>query len=170
VTAGDEFKERARKRMAVLRRRARDARFSNVMGRFSRDGLLVTNRPFKHHKNPLPVADVLWAGEVEPRLLELLPALVVKRPSMFVDTTNLPPDLAEVVKSLRRDQSPADFRGIPGRDVHQWLRRVGHRGKAPSRLKSFRFKPADQRLLEHLTNELGITETEVIRRGLRALA
>ena len=170
MTHGDEFKERARRRLTVLRRRARDPRFSNVMGRFTRERLLVTNRAFKPYKGALAVADVLWAGEVEPRLLELLPALIVKRPSMFVDTTSLPPDLAEAVKMLRRDQTPGEFRGIPGRDVHQWLRRVGHQGKAPSRLKSFRFKPADQRLLEYLTKELGVSETEVIRRGLRALA
>ena len=169
MTTGDEFKERARRRLTVLRRRTRDPRFSTVMGRFTRDRLLVTNRAFKPYSNPLVVADVLWAGEVEPRLLELLPALIVKRPSMFVATTELPPDLAEAVKSLRRDQTPHDFRGIPGRDIHQWLRRVGHRGKAPSRLKSFRFKPADQRLLEHLAKALGVSETEVVRRGLRAL-
>jgi hypothetical protein len=139
------------------------------MGRFTNDGLLVTNRPFEAYGGPLDIADVLWAGEVEPRLLELLPALIVKRPSMFSSRKNLPDDLEEVVQNLRRDSSPGDFRGIPGRDVHGWLRRVGHRGKVPARLKSFRFRPADQRLLEHLAERLDVTETEVIRRGLRAL-
>lgn len=115
------------------------------------------------------MSDVLWAGEVEPRLLELLPALVVKRPSMFTSVKNLPPDLDAVVESLRRDMKPSDFRGISGADIHRWLRRVGHRGKVPARLKAFRFRPADQRLLEQLSKELGVSETEVIRRGLRAL-
>jgi hypothetical protein len=140
------------------------------MGRFVRDGLLVTNHEFPEHREPLGVPDVLWAGGVEPRLLELLPALIVKRPSMFVSTDDLPADLEGVVESLKRDLVPSDFRGIPGADVHRWLRRVGHRGKAPSRLKAFRFKPADQRLLEQLSEKLGVSETEVIRRGLRALA
>jgi hypothetical protein len=89
---------------------------------------------------------------------------------MFVDARDLPLDLDGVVKSLRKDTIPKDFRGIPGADVHRWLRRVGHRGKAPSRLKSFRFTPNDQRLLERLSKELGISETEVVRRGLRALS
>jgi hypothetical protein len=139
------------------------------MGRFVNDGLLVANRQYRAHHDALEVADVLWAGEVEPRVLELLPALIVKRPSMFIDVRNLPADLDHVVRSLRRDQCPPDFRGIPGPDVHRWLRSVGHRGKAPSRLKSFRFKPADQRLIEQLSKHLGVSETEVIRRGLRAL-
>ena len=170
MTPGEKLAERARRRLAQHRRRSRDARFQQVMGRFVHDGLLVTNREFQSDKSVLNVADVLWAGELEPRLLELLPALIVKRPSMFVTVADVPPDLREVVQSLRRDVIPNDFRGIPGADVHRWLRRVGHRGKVPSRLKSFRFKPADQRLLERLSNELGISETDVIRRGLRALS
>jgi hypothetical protein len=165
----EELKERARRRLSAIRRRARDPRFAAVMGRFTRDGLLVTNQRYEKNAQPLAISDVLYAGEVEPRLLELLPALIVKRPSLFVSTDDLPVDLAEVVRRLRRDEVPGDFRGIPGRAVHDWLRRVGHRGKVPSRLKSFRFKPADQRLLDELTKKLGISETEVIRRGLRAL-
>lgn len=140
------------------------------MGRFAHDGLLVTNRQYRAHRTPLDVSDVLFSGELEPRLLELLPALVVKRPSMFVSLANLPTDLANVVRALRRDRIPSDFRGIPGADLHRWLRRVGRNGTVPSHLKSFRFQPADQRLLEHLSKALGISETEVIRRGLRALA
>jgi len=166
----EKLAERARRRLARYRRRSRDGRFQQVMGRFVHDGLLVTNREFEAYKQAVPVEDVLFAGETEPRLLELLPALIVKRPSMFVAVTDLPSDLREVVGCLKRDAVPPDFRGIPGADIHRWLRRVGHRGKVPSRLKSFRFKPADQRLLERLSSELGISETEVIRRGLRALA
>ena len=170
MTLADKLAERARRRLAVLQRRARDPRFTEVMGRFVHEGLLVTNREYRANENRLEIEDVLWAGDVEPRLLELLPALVVKRPAMFTDAKDLPPELDEVVRSLRRDAIPKDFRGIPGADVHRWLRRVGHRGKAPSRLKSFRFTPNDQRLLEHLSKELGVSETEVVRRGLRALS
>ncbi len=170
MTLSDKLAERARRRLTVLQRRARDARFLEVMGRFVHDGLLVSNRNHRAHKHRLHVSDVLWAGELEPRLLELLPALVVKRPAMFVDTNDLPADLDDAVRSLKRDFIPNDFRGIPGADVHRWLRRVGHRGKAPSRLKSFRFTPSDQRLLEQLSEKLGISETEVVRRALRTLS
>jgi hypothetical protein len=160
---------RARKRLAELRKRRKDPRFLRVMGRFMHEGLLVTNEDIKPYEEPLEVSEVLWAGMVEPRLLELLPALLVKRPGLFRKVDELPADLAEVVRKLRRDQEPENFRGIAGSDVHGWLRRVGRRGQAPSLLKSFRFKPEDQRLLKTLSEQYEISETEVIRRALRSL-
>jgi hypothetical protein len=169
VTTASELQNRARRRLAALHRRTRDPRYQKVMGRFLREGLLTTNREMPTNDDPLAVGDVLWAAEAEPRLLELLPALIVKRPTLFTDPKTLPRDLALVVDALRRDREPADFRGIPGRDVHHWLRRVGRRGTAPSRLKAFRFRAEDQRLLEALAADLGLSETDVVRRALRAL-
>jgi hypothetical protein len=140
------------------------------MGRFVHEGLLFVNYEVDTHDRPIGVADVLWAGHAEPRLLELLPALIVKRPGLFSDVHELPEDLAEVVSELRRDHEPGAFRGIPGHDIHRWLPRVGRKGKVPARLKSFRLTPEDQRLLERISKELGVSATEVIRRGLRALS
>jgi len=160
---------RARKRLAGIRRRAQDPRFLRVMGRFVHEKLLVVNFEVPLHGEPIRLADVLWAGEVEPRLLELLPALLVRRPSLFSDRGALPPDLASAVAALQQDREPESFRGIAGQDVHRWLGRLGRKGKVPARLKSFRFTPEDQRLLAHLAKELGVSETDVVRRGLRAL-
>lgn len=164
-----ELTARAQRKMRVLRAQRRDRRYVDVMGRFVREGLLIVNRPLPENTAAIAVDDVLWAGKLEPRLLELLPALIVKRPGLFTSVAALPPDLEAVVAELRRDREPPEFRGIPGRDVHRWLTRVGRRGKVPARLKSFRFTPEDQRLLEHLAAKLGLTETEVLRRALRAL-
>ena len=160
---------RAKRKLRVLRARRRDRRYVAVMGRFVREGLLRVNHALPLNAEPVALDDVLWAGEVEPRLLELLPALIIKRPGLFAKLDALPQDLAPVVAELRRDREPPAFRGIPGRDVHRWLARVGRRGKVPARLKSFRFTPEDQRLLEHLAAKLAVTETEVLRRALRAL-
>jgi hypothetical protein len=170
MMATSRLQARAKRRLAVLERRRRDPRFARVMGRFVREGLLFTNRDVPENRRPVAVEDVLFAGELEPRLLELLPALIVKRPAMFRGLSALPPDLAETVRALRRDAEPPDFRGIPGRDVRGWLRRVGRRGKVPARLKAFRLRPEDQRLLSELSERLALSETDVIRRGLRALA
>jgi hypothetical protein len=134
------------------------------------DGLLFVNQEVEPFRGRLAIADVLWAGELEPRLLELLPALVVKRPGMFEMTSELPEDLESVVAELRRGRVPGTFREIPGSDLHRWLLRVGRPGKVPALLKSFRFTPEDLRLLEHLAQKLGLSQTDVIRRGLRALA
>ena len=164
-----ELRTRARRRLLALERRTRDPRFTRVLGRFVKEKLLVVNHPVREHGELLRVSDVLWAGVAEPRLLELLPALIVKRPALFERIDSLPADLSQAVAALERDREPETFRGIPGSQLHQWLRRVGRVGGAPSRLKSFRFTPADQRVLTHLATKLGVSETEVIRRGLRAL-
>jgi hypothetical protein len=169
VTAISRLQARAKRRLAVLERRRRDPRYVRVMGRFVREGLLFTNRELRENKYPVAVEEVLFAGELEPRLLELLPALIVKRPTMFRSVKALPRDLAETVRALRRDAEPPDFRGISGRDVHGWLRRVGRKDKVPARLKAFRLRPEDQRLLSELSERLDLSETDVIRRGLRAL-
>ena len=169
MTRAEEFRERARRKLAGLRRRRRDARYVRTLGRFVDAGLLTTNQAVPRHREPLRVDDVLWAGEAEPRFLELLPALLVKRPSMLVETGDLPDDLRRVVRRLRRNLVPEDFRGIRGEDIYRRLAGVGQKDKFPTRPKSFRLKPDDVRLLEHLSHELGISETDVIRRGLRAL-
>jgi hypothetical protein len=161
---------RARRKRAELLRRTRDPRYVSVIGRFVHEGLLRANHEVATNRRRVRVSDALFAGEAEPRVLELLPALIVKRPALFESTADLPADLATVVAALRRDRVPADFRGIGGKDVHRWLARVGQRGKVAARLKSFRFTPADQRLLEELATSMGISETDVIRRGLRALS
>lgn len=169
MTLSEELQARARGKLRKLERCRRDDRYLRAMGRFVAEGLLTTNQPIAPYEESVRVSEVLWAGEVEPRLLELLPALLVKRPSMFADAAELPEDLALVVRRLRRNLEPPAFRGIPGADLYRWLPKVGRKNKLPARLKSFRFKPEDLELLRHLSDTLRLSETEVLRRGLRAL-
>lgn len=170
MTRVDALRERALRKLDGLRRRRRDPRYLRTLGRFVDEGLLTTNQTVPRHRGPLHVQDVIWAGEAEPRFWELLPAILVKRPSMLTETTQLPDDLRRVVRKLRRNVVPEDFRGIPGADIYRWLPRVGQKNKYPSRAMSFRLKSEDVRLLEDLAHDLGISETEVIRRGLRTLS
>ena len=165
----EELQRRARRRLTRIERGRKDPRFLRVLGRFVDEGLLIVNDDVDPFRGRLAIDDVLFAAELEPRLLELLPALVVKRPGLFLEGSTLPEDLDRVVAELRRGRVPEAFRGIPGSDVQRWLARVGRRGKVPALLKSFRFTPEDLRLLEHLAAKLGLSQTDVIRRGLRAL-
>jgi hypothetical protein len=161
--------ERAQVRYAKIERQRRDPRYRRVIGRFVSAGLLSTNDRTAPHRSAIPVADALWAGEVEPRILELLPALLIKKPAFFTDTSALPDDLARVVRALRRGEVPAMFRGIPGDDLARWLPRLGRSGTVPSRSRCFRLSADDSRLLSQLSRELGTTEVGVLRRALREL-
>lgn len=165
-----ELRARAQRRLARIERARRDPRYARVVGRLRALGLLVTNFEVEDPGTPISVADALWVGNVEPRVLELLPALVVKAPATFEDVRQLPGDLAEVVRALRRAETPPDFRGVPGESLAHWLPRVGRKQRLPSCLKTFRLKHEDLVLLRRLARELGSTETDVIRRALRALA
>ncbi len=93
-----------------------------------------------------------------------------RRQALFVDPRALPDDLAQVVAALRRNEVPPDFRGAPGDKLHRWLSSVGRKSEPPSRLKAFRLQSNDLELLTKLRDELGISETAVLRRGLRALS
>lgn len=169
ITAA-ELQQRAKRRLQLLERRRRDPRYQRVLGRLVGLGLLTTNEAVPKTHARIELTEALWAAEIEPRIAELLPALVVRRPALFVDVRSLPDDLARVVAALRRNEVPPDFRGLPGSKLHRWLASVGRKAEPPSRLKAFRLQSSDLELLTRLRDELGITETAVLRRGLRALA
>ena len=170
MTDVSTIQHRARLRYRRLTRRRRDPRYQSVMGRFIGAKLLTSNEQMEPNREPMRVQDVLWAGVAEPRLLELLPALLVKRPSLFVDPKALPDDLQQVVASLRRQEVPPPFRDVPGEAVFAWLPKLGHKDKYPSRLKSFRLRRDDTQRLAQLGQELGLSQTDVIRRALQCLA
>ena len=160
---------RARAEHARLARLRGDARYRAVVGRLVATGVLKTNLPVVRSHRPLHVADALWAGTVEPRVLEVLPALLIKRPGLFVDPTALPGDLRAAVRSLRRNETPEPFRGIPGATLRRWLPSVGRQGKLPSQTKTFRMTFEEVALLRRLGTELGECQTDVLRRALRML-
>jgi hypothetical protein len=170
MTIAAELQKRAKLRYRRIAARRKDVRYRRVLGRYVAAGLLTTNEEVEPYREPIAVRDALWAGAVEPRIIELLPALLIKRPSTFIDPTDLPADLFEVVSALRRNQSPQPFRGVDGQAMARWLPSVGHKGKLPSQLKSFRLQAQDVALLRRLGSELGLSQTAVLRRGLRALA
>ena len=128
-----ELKRRAKRRYRTIARRRADPRYQRVMARLATAKLLVTSEELPAYRGPISVKDALWAGEVEPRILELLPALIIKKPGLFDDAKALPDDLMEVVRALRRGETPSDLRGIPGVDLERWVPLVGHRGKRPAR-------------------------------------
>jgi hypothetical protein len=164
-----DLQRRAKRKLAGIELQRADRRYHKVIGRLVAEGLLLTNKPIKAHRQPIEVKDVLWVGKIEPRCLELLPALLVKRPGLFTQTEVLPADLAAAVRRLRRNLVPEPFRGIDGERLLSWLPRVGRKGRVPSRLKSFRLHTNELEQLASLAAHFGVTETEVLRLALQAL-
>lgn len=161
--------------IATLKKQAQDLeklrqsrRFRRVIGILHKQGLIYGNYEIEKHADPLPLEDFLWAGKIEPRVLALLPALVLKKPSLFLDLKKLPPDLAKILHGVRRGQNPASFRGIPPDEYLHWIPRVGHRGKRPSLMKTFRFTVEDLEILHELQS-CGMKEVDAVRQGLRLL-
>ena len=141
-----------------------------MIGRLKAAGVLVTNEPIAEYRLPITVADTLWTAAIEPRVMELLPALLLKKPSLFEDPRGLPPDVAAVTAALRRNETPPPLRGIEPAALEKWVPLIGRPGKRPSRLKSFRMTPEDLLVLDEVCEQLGVTETDAVRQGLRALA
>lgn len=166
-----DLQQRAKARLRKLQRARRDPRFRRAVGRLVAAKLLRTNiatvEPFAE---PVPLGEMLWAGKVEPRILELLPAIVLKRPGLLEEPLELPDDLTEVVRAIRHRRDHPSFRGVPPAKYLPWVERIGRRGKSPSMLKSFRFQAEDVDRIRRLKASLPArSETEVVRLALRTL-
>ncbi|UCH29727.1 MAG: hypothetical protein JSV06_01510 [Myxococcales bacterium] len=141
------------------------------MGRFVAEGLLETTiEGIRPHEKPVPLDDALWAGGVEPRIMELLPAVLVKKPSLLRLPKELPADVAEVIHAIRHGKAAPSFRGVPPEQYLPWVPAVGRKGKSPSVLKSFRFQHEDVLRLSRLRKNLPArSDTAVIRMALELL-
>jgi hypothetical protein len=169
--ARSELQAAARKRHQALRRKQRDPRFKKVMGRFVAAKLLTTNiEGIRPHDKPVPLEDALWAGTVEPRIMELLPAVLVKKPGLLRLPKDLPDDVAEIVHAIRHGKQAPSFRGVAPDQYLPWVTEVGRKGRSPSVLKSFRFKREDVLRLARLRKSLPArSDTEVVRMALELL-
>ncbi len=146
-----------------------DERYQAVMGRLAAEGLDFALTPVPPSREPMSIDDALWAADFEPKLAQALPALVLKRPSVFEDARDLPDELALAVNGLKRGQ-PAQFRGQRSAALRGWLDKLERGQRGATRLKAFRFTDADQQLISSLADELSLSETDVVRHALRVLA
>ncbi|MBL4634591.1 MAG: hypothetical protein JKY56_12000 [Kofleriaceae bacterium] len=165
------LRNRAKKQIQGRKRKRKDPRFLRVMGKLVGAKLLTTNvEGISSYSGQVKFTDLLRAGQIEPRIFELLPAIVLKKPGLFTGTDDLPDDLHAIVRAIRRGEAVEAFRGVPASDYLPWVVKIGHKGKQPTLLKSFRMTQEDIVLLRELKTKLATSETEVIRRALRVLA
>ena len=164
------LRERAQRRYGELEQKRNDPRYVRAIGTLIEAGLLTSNRDLPAPAKPPRLSDALFAGEVEPRVLELLPAIVIKLPELFRLPKALPDDLRQVVDAVRRGLELPDFRGVPASRYLPWIERTGRPGRGNAVMRSFRLTPRDLERLRILKQRLGAkSETEVLRRALKAL-
>lgn len=160
-TSRKKFQAKAR----VLAAAKKKDRFVHVVGKLKRAKLLDAP-DIREYGGPVGIEDALWAGTIEPRILEVLPALIATRPK-YLRLYRVPEDLKRVVAEIHAGNAHQEFRGIPPKDYCKWLPQ-GRYGA--SRLKTFRMHQSEIQLLKKLRLTLGVrSETEVLRQALSLL-
>ncbi len=152
-----------------LRLKFNDPRYKKVIGKFVAAGLLEHNK-VPAYRGRITLEEVLWVGEIEPRVLELLPSILLRRPKLIDVLNKLTEDLKLILIDLRKGIATNDFHGIPASRYSLWVDKIGRKASAPSVLKSFRFQREDIERLNILKEQTGLNETEVIRKALLSVA
>ncbi len=161
-----QIKEKAKQDM----KNRRDRRFFDAMGFLVAKGFLRTNLniPLLPNKR-LQLNDVIWAGiNVEPRILEVLPAAVLRLGKHFDLNPQMHPSLARSVDQLRkREQNGDAFYGMPYEKLKVWAdiplqdKRVKPVAKKKV-LKTFRLDPKAVERLSMAAVAKNCTETELL--------
>lgn len=159
------LKKRAMESLQELNRIKKDSRYQKVIGRLIHEKLLIHDHILPR-RDLVTLEELLWVGKYEPRVLELLPALLLKRPHLILITGSLPENLKKVILEIKKGKAETPFQGIMPHQYAPWIDRVGRRGKYPGLLKTYRFNQDDLKLLAQLKTRWGGKEISIIRKAL----
>ena len=157
----------AKEKLRLLDQKRNDTRFIKTMGKLIHAGL-IQNSLYEPYTGKVTLKDAVWAGQYEPRILELIPAIVLKKPTLF-EIQQLPDDLERIIWSIKKGAAKEDFRGVPANKYLYWIDKVGHKGKQTNLLKTFRFSTDDVTLLNELKQRTSLSEIEILRLALGKL-
>ena len=160
------LQKKARESLQKLNKVKKDPRYHKVIGRLIQEKLLWGDH-IPPNRSLITVEDVLWVGKFEPQILELLPAILLKRPKLLLAIKPLPDDLIQVIQEIKRGEEKTSFRGVLPTQYKQWIDRIGRKGKYPTLLKTYRFNQNDLELLNELKQKWGEKEISVIRKALK---
>ncbi|MCM0606692.1 MAG: hypothetical protein KA715_11425 [Xanthomonadaceae bacterium] len=146
-----------------------DIRTQRVLGKLVHKKLMLVPNVFPYRGLTF-LEDALWVGEnVEPRVLELLPAILLKLPHLFVTLQDLPQDLKKVIDEIKGGVAETQFRGVEPEKYLYWIAKIGRKDVHPAKLKTFRFMQDDIKTLAELVRMTGETEAQILRDALKAL-
>ncbi len=146
------------KREAKKRERLRkDPRYSRTLAFLVEKGFLKTNEALPHIGNRrIHLSDAIWAGEnIEPRILEVLPAALIRLPNRFIFDVEPEgdPELGKVLRCLAEEKAEGSaFRGIAYQRLKIWcnLPLRDHRTKPPADKKIMRTFRLQKKVIERL--------------------
>jgi hypothetical protein len=147
-----------------------DPRFLKTVGFLSAKGFLHANYSVPNLPNiRIDVEDALWAGRnVEPRILEVLPAAIARLRAHFHWDPIKHKALLQVVDDLaKRREVSEGFEGVSYKKLQIWanhpLRDTRVKGINNKKvLKTFRFNPSTLEALSTISNSNGCSETSTI--------
>lgn len=160
--------KKAKREQASFKKLLNDLRYIKVMGFFCAKKLLLADvKPMPNVK--IDVADVLWvADKIEPRVLEVLPAALIRFPKTFLRADNLPEQLIQIVRTIKAgEKTGPDFNGMSYQQMKRWadLPLADRRTKPANEKRQSRTYRFTQKTLENLkkiSSKLNKTETAVI--------
>lgn len=136
-----------------------------TVGKLKREGLLDVP-DIREYRGQVFLKEALWAAELEPRIYELLPAIVFRRPGFFA-FVNLPEDLVPIMAEMRTGELKTPYKDIPPEKYGKWVEWVGFHGGRPKVMKSFRLGREDLDRLERIGGKTEKTATEILQEALR---
>ena len=114
--------ERFKSKALLNKKNRNDPRFHMIIGLLKAKGLLDTNLNIPALPNVrLDLHDVIWAGRVvEPRILEVLPAALIRFPKNFFNFEALPNEIKEIVRCIQEDRPGNNFEGLEFKKMKFW--------------------------------------------------
>jgi len=117
-----ELIKRAQKLEIETRYKRRQPFFRNTMSLFKYLGLLRI-KGVGEKRTKITLAETLKAAELEPRIYEMLPAILVCIPEIFeaLDPYSFPDDLNQLLEDIKLRRPLGTFRGIPAEKYMHWM-------------------------------------------------
>jgi hypothetical protein len=166
----NEILKKAKALAKVFEKRRKDQRYKKTMGFLVAKGFLYTNQDITMIPNArIKIDDAIWAGRnVEPRILEVLPAAVMRLTKHFDYKPEKHIDLKVAIEKIKNGES-GHFFGIGLEKIKPWLNinlSDGRTKKTVNKkvMKTFRLLPETVEKLKRLKVKSGQSEAEIIEK------
>lgn len=151
-----------------------DQRTQRVLERLVFEGLLIHNR-YTGRRWRVTLSDLLEAGTVEPRVLELLPGILLHRPSLIFRGQRAKRESSELQTLLQRlPLAPPEekWRELPLGDLRRaadCIAQLQHRRRRHQRWRNINIRVSEDDLerLQRLAIREGRTKSEILRTLIR---